>query len=202
MLRIIINQRSCKNTSSIIYSKLTLDFDLSLIIRSFCSETNLNFEQASKILTIAENFLNTCATDPRYSQELSVSYFREQVTPPFLLLMLPVTLTLTSLPLIVAHDPSSHQINSILLEPTAREGVILLEVKILEKFLLFFAKNFVRHLSLYQTVLSTQQTETVQYRKIAIQTPLCFPALMESPSAAPESVESPRVESPTALATS
>jgi hypothetical protein len=145
---------------------------------SFCSENNLNFKQASKILMVAENFLNTCATDVQYSQELSVSYFRQQV------------MTLLAFGL----SPPC-QVNTILLEPTAREGAILLEVKILEQFLLFFVKNFVRHLSLYQTVLSTHQPEEVQFQKIAIQTPLCFPSLMESPSAS-ETIESPEMTAP------
>jgi hypothetical protein len=59
-------------------------------------------------------------------------------------------------------------------------GVILVDVQRLEKFLSFFVNNFVRHLVLYQAVLSTQQEELVQLQTIPIQTPLCFPSLAQA----------------------
>jgi hypothetical protein len=79
------------------------------------------------------------------------------------------------------------QVNTHLLEPvqeavaasTGGSGrdVILVDVQKLEKFLSFFVNNFVRHLVLYQAVLSSQQEELVQLQTIPIQTPLCFPSL-------------------------
>jgi hypothetical protein len=57
-----------------------LPFSFLTSLSSFCYENHFSFEQTSKIILIVENFLNTCFTDPSFSQEAAVTYFREQVS--------------------------------------------------------------------------------------------------------------------------
>lgn len=70
------------------------------------------------------------------------------------------------------------QINGNIFEnedPTAK-----ISIEVLQKLTIFFMQNFIRHISLYQTVFAQHQNEKKDAKLIAVQTPLLFPSLMEA----------------------
>lgn len=55
-----------------------------------------------------------------------------------------------------------------------------MSIEVLKKLTTFCMQNFIRHLSLYQTVFSVNQKECIDAKLIAVQSPMLLPSLAEA----------------------